>query len=295
VPDTSPGITLPRGAKSRRLPTRDGTLHLVEAGAAEAPPTILLHGFPEFWWGWRRCIEPLAGAGLRVLIPDQRGYNLSSKPAGIASYHLDALSGDVLAIADAYQSQKVDLVGHDWGGMVACWVAMRRPDRVRKLVVVNAPHPVAAGRYGLRHPGQLLRSAYVGLFQLPFVPEVLLRRGDFLLLRKVMAATSAPGTFSDADLTQYREAWSRPAALTAMLNWYRAFPRSLKDQERGAVLAPTLILWGRQDAFLQAGLAEASLRYCQQGRIVWFDRSSHWIHHENAAAVVAAITEFLRE
>ncbi|MFL4972307.1 MAG: alpha/beta fold hydrolase [Microvirga sp.] len=146
------------GAHSRR---RVGALdlHVVEAGPPEGRPAILLHGFPEFWYGWRHQLGALAAAGLRVVAPDQRGYNLSDKPKGLESYTLDCLAGDVVALADALGCDRVSLVGHDWGGLVAWWTAARHGERVERLAILNAPHPQAFGPYLRRHPTQLLRSA----------------------------------------------------------------------------------------------------------------------------------------
>jgi pimeloyl-ACP methyl ester carboxylesterase len=180
------------GVGEVNLATNGIQLHAVEAGPRDGPLVILLHGFPEFWWGWRRQIEPLAAAGLHVLAPDQRGYNLSDRPAGVAAYDLDTLAADVIGLADAAGQRKVMLVGHDWGGLVAWWTASRHPHRVDRLVVLNAPHPAVMGAYMRRHPSQMLRSSYVGFFQLPFIPERLLAAGDFALMRRALRRSSRP-------------------------------------------------------------------------------------------------------
>lgn len=269
------------------------TLHVMEAGPRDGRPAFLLHGFPEFWWGWRHQIEPLARAGHRVIVPDQRGYNLSEKPDGVAAYTLDRLASDILALADSRQLARFAVAGHDWGGIVAWHLASARPDRVTRLIAINAPHPGVARPYLRRHPGQLLRSAYVGLFQIPGLPEALLRAGDFRLMKRAMRTSSRPGTFSEADLDRYRAAWEEPGALTAMLNWYRALPRSAVVTER--VTIPTLVIWGAQDRFLQPGLAEASLALCDDGRILRIDNATHWVQHEEPERVNAAMLEFLAE
>jgi pimeloyl-ACP methyl ester carboxylesterase len=273
----------------------DITLHVVEAGPADGPVTILLHGFPEFWWAWRAQIDPLARAGLRVVVPDQRGYNLSSKPAAISSYRLDALAKDVIDLADAYEAQQVNLVGHDWGGIVAAWLAGLYPSRVNKLILINAPHAPAASGYIRRHPGQMLKSAYISLFQIPVLPEFVLSQGDHALLARSLVRSSRPGTFSATELARYREAWSQPGALTTMLNWYRALsaPRNVNVSAR--IGPPTRMLWGKKDAFLQPGLAEATIQCCERGSVVWFENASHWVHHEEPDTIAAEIIEFLGE
>ncbi len=276
----------------RRIALPELGLHVAEAGPEAGAPTILLHGFPEFWYGWRHQIGPLAAAGLRVVAPDQRGYGRSDKPADLAAYHLDRLAGDVIALADAYGFPTVRLVGHDWGGLVAWWVASHYPDRIERLAILNAPHPGIVGDYMRHHPGQMLRSTYVGLFQLPGLPERLLTAGRCRALRRALTTTSRPGAFAAADLDRYVEAWRQPGAMTGMLNWYRALVR-LPRAKPPRVRVPTLILWGRRDTALQAGLAEASLAVCDEGRIRWYDRASHWLAHEEPAAVNADLIAFL--
>jgi pimeloyl-ACP methyl ester carboxylesterase len=272
------------------------TLHCVEAGPEDGPLVVLLHGFPEFWWGWRHQIAPLAEAGFRVVVPDQRGYNLSDKPEGRRSYHLDTLARDVIALADALGRRTFHLVGHDWGGLVAWWTAACYPDRVSRLVPVNAPHPAVARPYMLSHPSQALRSSYIGFFQIPRLPERILSAADHRGLKQSLRGTSRPGTFSDEDLAHYREAWSKPGAVTAMLNWYRALPSfSAGEASQSRLSLPVLVIWGVRDRFLEKGLAEASLASCDSGEALWIESGSHWVHLEEAEAVSSALVKFLRQ
>ncbi|HEV2559553.1 MAG TPA: alpha/beta hydrolase [Microvirga sp.] len=268
------------------------TLHVMEAGPETGPLVILLHGFPEFWWGWRQQIEALAEAGFRVVVPDQRGYNLSEKPRGVRAYDLDALAADVTALAQVYGNGRFHLVGHDWGGLVAWWAASRHPHRIERLVILNAPHPAIAGAYMRRHPSQMLKSSYIGFFQIPRLPEKMLAADGFARMRQALVGSSRPGTFSQEDLAAYDHAWAQPGALTGMLNWYRALKyRPAMPNPR--VNAPTLVLWGTQDRFLERGLAEDSLRLCQAGRPVWFEKATHWLHLEEADEVNRELVEFL--
>ena len=282
------------GVTFRRVALPGVSLHVAEAGPAAGTPTILLHGFPEFWYGWRRQIGPLAAAGHRVVVPDQRGYNLSDKPDGVAAYHLDRLAGDVVALADACGFARVRLVGHDWGGLVAWWAASHHPDRIERLAILNAPHPGIVGSYLRRHPGQWLRSAYVALFQILGLPERRLTADDGRVLRRALVRTSRPGTFTEADLDAYARAWAQPGAMTAMLAWYRALAR-LPRAAPPRVSMPTLILWGMQDHALQSGLAEASLSLCDKGRIAWHPRATHWLQHEEPETVTRDLLAFLGE
>ena len=143
------------------------------------------------------------------------------------------------------------------------------------------------------HPSQMLRSLYVGFFQIPRLPEALLSASGYRSLKDAIVRTSRPGTFSDEDVAQYEKAWSQPGALTTMLNWYRALPfrPAMKDP---AVRAPTLVIWGTRDRFLEKGLAEASLALCRSGSVRWIESATHWVQHEEPDAVNAAMVEFLK-
>lgn len=260
------------------------------AGPESGPPLLLLHGFPEFWYGWHRQIAPLAAAGCRVLVPDQRGYGSSDKPRGVAHYGLDRLAADAATVARLAAGRAVHLVGHDWGGLVAWWTAVVHPESVASLTILNAPHPQAFGGYLAQHASQRRRSRYIAFFQLPWLPEAMLGAGGCRRLRETLLRTSRPGTFSDADLARYVEAWQRPGALTAMLNWYRGLRRARPAARTEVrVRARTRILWGTRDRFLEPGLAEASLAFCERGEARLFEGASHWLQHERPDEIVAEI------
>ena len=243
---------LPSDGESLRLEANGVTLHAVAAGLADGPLVILLHGFPEFWYGWRRQIAPLAASGLRMVAPDQRGYNLSDKLAGIAAYRLDTLADDVLGLADALGRERFAVVGHDWGAAVAWHVASGNPERVTRAAILNAPHPATLRQYARVHVRQALKSWYVAYFQLPRLPELGLRAAGFRGLRRALQRTSRPGTFTDEDFRHYREAWAQPGALTAMLNWYRALrlPGGLRAPVR--VRVPVRVIWATRTPFSKA-------------------------------------------
>lgn len=277
------------------LRTNGIDLSVSRAGPSDGPPVLLLHGFPEDWSCWRGQIGALADAGFDVLAPDQRGYGESDKPAGVASYALDRLADDVVRLIEAMGRSSMSLVGHDWGGVVAWWTAIRHPDRVDRLAILNAPHPVAFRRYLRTHPAQFLRSWYVFFFQLPRLPEAMFRRRDWQRLARALEQTSRPGTFTEADLDHYRRAWSEPGAITSMVHWYRAAlrhpPRPMADPR---VRVPTLILWGARDHFLARDLAERSLALCDAGRLEWFEGATHWVQHEEPERVNRLLIDFLR-
>ena len=255
---------------------------------------VLLHGFPEFWYGWHRQIEPLAAAGFRVIVPDQRGYNLSSKPEGVASYAIPALVSDVMAIADQLGREKIYLAGHDWGAAVAWSVALLHPQRVAKLAIVNVPHPSVMRRFLSSNLGQLRRSWYMFFFQLPWLPEAIFRARNFAMGIRALTRSSRSGTFSEAALAPYREAWSQPGALTAMIHWYRAAFRHRPLLADRTVRVPVRILWGERDAFLRKEMAHASLRYCTAAELFTFADSSHWLQHEQPERVSQLLIDFFR-
>ena len=277
--------------RSRTVAGAGVRLHLVEAGPADGPLVLLLHGFPEFWYGWRHQIPALAAAGYRVWAPDQRGYNRSGRPAAVSAYALDRLADDARALLDAAGAERARVVGHDWGAVVAWALALQTPERVERLAILNVPHPVAFRRFLRRPSVQWLKSWYVLFFQVPALPERTLRQLGGRMLR----ATSAPGTFSDADLARYRAAWKEPGAARGMLAWYRAAARHglAGGTDDPTVRPPTLIVWGDADAALDARLAERSVELCADGRLVRLPGVSHWVQHEAADRVNAELLAFL--
>lgn len=272
----------------------DIQLHAVAAGPPGGPVVILLHGFPEFWYSWHKQIEPLASAGFRVIVPDQRGYNTSCKPRGASFYSLPLLVSDVIAVADQTGTQKFFLAGHDWGAAVAWATAILYPQRLHKLAILNVPHPSVMLRFLKSNARQLLRSWYILFFQLPWLPEAAFRAFDFRLSCNSLLRSSRPGTFSDEDLAQYRAAWSQAGAPTAMINWYRNLFRSRARFPDPIVRVPTKILWGMRDAFLLAEMAQASLHYCACGELYTFAEASHWLPHEEPALVSELLLNFFR-
>jgi pimeloyl-ACP methyl ester carboxylesterase len=286
VPTTLEDLTFHNGAIE---------LHAVAAGPSDGSVVVLLHGFPEFWYSWHRQIGPLANAGFRVIVPDQRGYNTSSKPRVTASYALSELTSDVLAIADQLGQERIFLAGHDWGAAVAWSVALLHPQRVAKLAILNVPHPSVMRRYLKSNLRQLRRSWYMFFFQLPLIPEAAFSAFNFRLGVRSLAGSSRPSTFSDEDLFQYRAAWSQPGALTAMINWYRAAFRYRSKFPDSMVHVPTRILWGERDAFLLSEMAHESLRYCDSAELYTFANASHWLQHEEPARVSELLIDFFRK
>lgn len=256
---------------------------------------MLLHGFPEFWYSWHKQIEPLAAAGFRVVAPDQRGYNLSSKPRGIANYALVHLVSDIMAIADRLGAQRFFLAGHDWGAAVAWSAALLHPQRIAKLGILNVPHPSVMLRYLKTNPRQMRRSWYMLLLQIPQLPEMVFRARDFRFGVNALVNSSRPGTFTSEDIVKYRGAWSQPGALTGSMNWYRAAARHRAKFSDPTVRVPTRILWGERDTFLLPQMAQDSLRYCVSAELYAFAGASHWLQHEEPARVSELLIDHFRD
>ncbi|WP_284639597.1 alpha/beta fold hydrolase [Paenibacillus silviterrae] len=270
-------------------------LHIVQAGPEEGPLFILLHGFPECWFGWRYQLPYLAGKGYRVWAIDQRGYNESEKPKELGSYRLNELAQDVVECIRASGKSKAIVAGHDWGGIVAWHVAAVAPELLDRLIILNAPEPSVMIRHLLTHPNQMAKSLYILFFQLPWLPECLARWKNWSLLKTMMQKSSRKGTFTAGDLKSYQEAWSEPGAYRSMLNWYRALVRrSLPSiRERKNIHVPTLILWGIYDSFLDPVLAKLSKERCENGQLVYLE-ATHWVQHEQYDQVNERMDRFIR-
>jgi pimeloyl-ACP methyl ester carboxylesterase len=261
-------------------------LHWVEQG--RGPLVLLLHGFPEFWYSWRRQIPALAER-FRVVAPDLRGYNLSEKPR--SGYDVETLTNDVRELVRHLGEECADIVGHDWGGLLAWVFAMRFPQATRRLAVLNAPHP-ARFREELRKPRQFLRSTYALFFQLPGLPELMLGADRCRLLARMMRRSAVvKEAFSDEDLERYREAMSRPGALTAGLNYYRA-ARRLRPLDGETVRAPALLIWGVHDVALGRALTEGLERWVPDLTVRLLE-CGHWTQQEAPEEVNRLLLDFL--
>ena len=270
-------------------------LHVVEAGPPTGDPVILLHGFPEFWYGWRHQIAALAQAGRRVIVPDQRGYHWSDKPSAVSAYGIRHLIDDVRVLIDDTGRAQADVVGHDWGAVVAWTLAACAPDSVRRLGILNVPHPHVMLKTLRNDPVQRIRSLYAAFFQLPRVPEWLLRQRNREALALLMRLSSHADTFSEADLRRYRVAWRQPGALRGMLNWYRAAVQTngLRAVPTEPIQPPTLVIWGKQDVALRAHMASKSVARCAHGRLVMLHDATHWVQHDMPNRVNRELLAFL--
>lgn len=273
------------------LTTNGIRLHTALAGPEDGEPVFLLHGFPDAWFGWEAQIGPLAEAGFRVIVPDQRGYNLSDKPKGVSNYAMDTLVLDILGLADELGYQRFHLAGHDFGAIVSWNLAKNFPSRLKSLAIANVPYPAVMQDYLRSHPSQMLKSWYALFFQLPRLPERIVKLNNWQALISAM-----PQDLTEAEQERYREAWSQPGAMTGMINWYRALMRQ-RRQTAGIsqIQVPTLILWGQQDPHISYEMAPLSAEFCENGRLITFEDATHWVLHEKPAEVSELMTEHFRK
>ena len=265
-------------------------LHYVEAG--DGPLVVLLHGFPEFWFTWRLQVAPLAAAGFRVVAPDLRGYNLSSRPGGVEAYGADKLAGDVRGLIRELGGESARLAGHDWGGTVAWATAMAHPEVVERLVIMNAAHPRRLNE-GLRNPNQLRKLWYFFFFQLPALPERVVRAMNWRFFRRYQRDARPPYTPEDTE--RYVESWSQPGADAAIINYYRAAVRQSKQVQAQLrpISTPTMVIWGQRDRYLGHKLAEPK-RDDVPGldRVERLANASHWVHHDEPERVTQLLIDF---
>lgn len=280
--------------EERYLATNGVRLHTILAGPENGRLVVLLHGFPEFWYGWRRQIDALAVAGYRVAVPDQRGYNTSDKPQGVAAYGIDTLAADAVGLFAALGRERGMLVGHDWGAAVTWWAALRYPEQVERIAILNVPHPIIMRAQMKKNTRQLMRSWYMFFFQLPRLPEAMFRWARFSRTAAALQKTSRAGAFSDDDLARYRSAWGELGAVTGMINWYRALMRVQPERLASPrVKVPTLMIWGAKDRFLGRELAQPSIEMCDSGRLEFIEEATHWVQHEEPERVNRLLLDFL--
>jgi pimeloyl-ACP methyl ester carboxylesterase len=277
--------------EASRIDVGEVTLHVVQGGPVDGTPVVLLHGFPEFWFAWAGVIRPLADAGYRVILPDQRGYGDSDKPRDVAAYQVDRLGDDVAGLIAALGHERAFVVAHDWGGGVAWNLAIRHPERVARLVVLDTPHPDVA--LVLPKSEEETTSWYRTFFQIPWLPEESARWGNWALLAGSLRDTAKPGAFPDAKLDLYRSAWDRDGAFGTMVNWYRAAYRHRREQsEPRRVRVPVLILVAADDAFIPSDLTRASVRLCDAGELVELGSGTHWVAQEEPERIARFLADF---
>lgn len=281
------------------------TLHHASIGDPSAPLIICLHGFPEYWAAWKGVMRELAD-DFRLVAPDQRGYNLSSKPATVEDYRVRHMVADLDALAARLSPDRpFVLAGHDWGASVAYAYAIQKPQRVSRLVIANGIHPACFQRAIFEDDEQRAASQYMNRLREPDA-ETRMAEDGFRRTLRMIEGFSRTDWMTDDEKQSYVEAWGQPGAMKAMLDWYRASPVAVPapgepagesmilsmPREALTVAMPHLVVWGDADEALRPSCLDGLADYAPQLDIVRVPGAGHWILHEKPAAVAAAMRGF---
>jgi pimeloyl-ACP methyl ester carboxylesterase len=270
------------------IKTNDVTLHTIIIGKGR--PLILLHGFPDFWYGWKRVIPELK-AKFKLIIPDMRGYNLSDKPKGTQKYRIKYLIDDIKGLIDALDLEKPFIAGHDWGGIVAWVFAEKYKELIQKLIILNSPHPKIFGSLLRTNKAQQKASFYIFQFLKPR-GEQFLFENDFKWLKIALFGSLVnKKALDEFDKEQYINAWSQPNAIISGVNYYKANPSF--DDFTGIIKVPTLVFHGMKDTALLPVILEGLEKYVKDLIIQKIPKSSHWVMHEEPQLISTKIIEFL--
>ena len=280
-------------------------LHYVSVGQGQL--IMFVHGFPEFWYAWENQLIEF-GQDYQAVAPDMRGFNLSSKPAEIEKYQVNDLIEDLRALAEHLGHKNCIMVAHDWGGAVAWAAAMRHPEMLEKLIIINSPHPAVFARELLNNPDQQKASQYMLMLRSAEAERVL-SENNFATLMDVLDQFGSKWEMSENKRSKYIEAWSQPGALTGSLNYYRASPLyppvSKNDEEliksilnlpkeMFEVKVPTLVIWGEQDQALLTGNLDGLEEYIEDLTVKRVPDGTHWVIHEQPELVNSLIRDFIK-
>lgn len=284
----------------------DVTLHCAAAGPEGAPLMICLHGFPEYWAAWREVAKKLAG-DFRIVLPDQRGFNLSSKPAGVEAYRAKNMVRDLHGLAEHLSpGRPFVLAGHDWGASIAYAFAFAHPDRLTHLVIANGAHPVCFQRAIIEDEVQRRASQYFHVLRAPGAAEPM-AKDDFAKTMKMIAGFSKTDWLTPEEAAEYRRAWAQPGAMEAMLHWYSSSPIAVPKpgeevdevpllavpKEKVMVRVPHLVIWGDADEALTPACLEGLDQFAPDLTVKHIANAGHWILHEKPAEVANEIRAFV--
>ncbi|MEO9469650.1 alpha/beta hydrolase [Parasphingorhabdus sp.] len=256
---------------------------------------LFLHGFPELHYSWRFQMPLLADMGYRVWAPNMRGYGGNSKPDTVRDYALDHLCADIAGLIDASGADEVTFFAHDWGAIVAWAFAIQKIRPLKKLIIMNVPHPMV-GQREIRHWRQLRRSWYIFFFQIPWLPEKLLSRNNGEPIRQAFSNMACDQTnFTPEALDVYARAATRPGSLKSMVNYYRALlrHRDTIDIGDGTIDIPTLMVWGEEDSALNIHCTEGTEEWVGDFTLRRLPGVSHWVQQEAPDKVNAILKEWL--
>ena len=295
------------GVRHERIALATGvTLNVALAGPRDAEPILFLHGFPESHRTWRHQMDGLSDR-YRVFAPDQRGFAGSDKPEGVENYETDRIVADVMALADALGLEHFTLAGHDWGGAVAWTAALAHPFRLKRLIIVNAPHPLVFQKSLIDDPAQREASQYIRFFRTPVAEAAIKGMGLETFLERVLLSHAEGSRLPADERRHYLDDWSKPGTLTAMLNWYRASRLVVPEpgEEATAPLwthapfpklrMPTLVIWGLGDTALLPVQLEGLNDLIEDLRVVTSTTAGHFITWEEPETVTRAIRDFMAE
>lgn len=280
------------------------TLNVAQAGPEDAPAIIFLHGFPESHRTWRHVAPALADR-YRVIAPDQRGFGASDQPEGVDNYRAAETIADLVALADALGIGRFTLVGHDWGGAIAWGAALTRPGRLDRLVIVNAPHPHIFQNSLIDDPAQRAASQYITAFRRPAMERGIAAMGIDTFFAKSFGGHTDLAAIPAEERQAYLDDWSRPGAMTAMLNWYRASPLIVPAIGEEApplprradpfpiITTPTLVLWGMKDKALLPVQLDGLESLVAQLTVTRIHDAGHFVPWEQPGPVIAAIGAFM--
>jgi len=265
--------------EERYIETNGITLHTVIIGSGE--PLVLLHGFPDFWFGWKKLI-PLIKDRYQLIIPDMRGYNLSDKPEGVKNYRIELLVDDIVGLIDHFGFKSVYLAGHDWGGVLSWFISEKYPNKIKKLAIINGPHMKIFQSKLKNDEAQKKASSYISRFLQPDSEKIILAN-NFQILRG--------GLKEDED--KYLAAWSQPGSITCGINYYRA--NMEYDDWSGIIKMPTLVIHGMKDGAILPGVLDGLDKFVQNLKIVRAEELRHSAQKEDPQMVASEFINFFVE
>jgi pimeloyl-ACP methyl ester carboxylesterase len=270
-------------------------LHYIQEGSGEKV-IFFLHGWPEFWYSWRHQIPALVDAGFKVIAPDLRGFNLSDKPSGVEAYALENVGKDIAQFIDKLGIEKAHIVGHDWGGALAWHMGLHYPEKVDKLAILNSPYPAIFLKNLRSNPSQLLKSWYMLFFQIPILPEFLLKLNLSFFFKKTFRGWAYnKKAFPKEAIDAYAEAYAQKGAMKSSINYYRAGLRfsSAKKEKGRKIQSPTLMIWGENDKALSKDLTIGTEKYINNNfDLKFIPQCSHWVQQDAPDLVNEYLVEF---
>jgi pimeloyl-ACP methyl ester carboxylesterase len=269
----------------QRIKLSNITLNVATGGDKKGEPILLLHGYPDAWFGWKPVMAQLIQKGFRVIAPDQRGYNLSDKPVERTAYHSENIVQDAIDLMAYFGYERFSLAGHDFGGYIAWQIALTHEKRIHKLIILSCFHPKVIQNIAKLNWRQWLKSWYLIFFKLSKLPELFIRFNNFHFLRHNISQH-----LSEEEKQQYIQSWQQPNFVESTINWYRAPINVIK---RPQLSLPVLIIWGKNDAYLGLEGARKSLKFCENGELKIIENASHWLMQENTKRVTEMMTDFL--